>query len=155
MGNETIAAELEETGDSLFDGEFLFDNIEDHSNYTNSSLTNLTEQFLLRNQMDTRDVAMMFRAWTDGFLTPVMGSFGILGNVASVLVFSQMKRTCFDDLLCGLAVFDLMFIIFGGFSLYGRSYLRQYSVFKMLLPYFLHPFRFFSYDLMLQTSFNC
>ena len=78
--NETIAAELEETGDSLFDGEFLFDNIEDHSNYTNSSLTNLTEEFLLKNQSETRDVAMMFRAWTDGFLTPVMGSFGILGK---------------------------------------------------------------------------
>ena len=107
---------------------------------------------------DPDEYVIPIRTVLVGVLIPLIGSCGSIGienfgkqfcfmtsckgNIFTLVVFSQIKvRRCFDDLLCGLAVYDLMYLIFGGIGYFGRVYLRDYSIFKICLTYIFYPMR--------------
>ena len=80
-----------------------------------------------------------FKHIIEAFFMPSMSLFGIVGNVISICVLHHKDvklRKDFIDVLCSLAVFDIVFLIctFFLFSLPTWSSAYEQALFPMLVP---------------------
>lgn len=95
-----------------------------------------------------------FTYWCEGVLTVGVGMIGMVGNILSiaVLVTRDMRKHSFNQLLVGLAIFDLTFIVCGvpvhAFPILNISKLTQLVqswMYGVVYKYFLYPFTTISY----------
>ena len=83
------------------------------------------------------EVEVWARFLLDKVSIPVVGSVGLVGNLAAMVVLSQpdMKST-FHHSLITLAVFEILFLIL---VISDRGARIWYDFYILMLPYFLHP----------------
>eukprot|EP00096_Caligus_rogercresseyi_P007746 TRINITY_DN25769_c0_g1_i1.p1 TRINITY_DN25769_c0_g1~~TRINITY_DN25769_c0_g1_i1.p1 ORF type:complete len:392 (+),score=106.63 TRINITY_DN25769_c0_g1_i1:125-1300(+) len=78
--------------------------------------------------------------WFDGVLLSIVGLFGLVGNILSLVVLSRPKlRDVFHRLLSALACFDILYIVCGGINYTFRAFDARSDIYTYLFPYFLHP----------------
>jgi hypothetical protein len=102
-----------------------------------------------------------FRFWVQGVLLTIVGTIGLIGNTASIIVLSQsgMKNT-FNQLLIWLAAFDSTFIIFAivRCAIFDAFWWRwwRYQFVRTLyiysFPYFIHPLTSISFMASIFTT---
>ena len=93
------------------------------------------------------------RFWFYGVVAPVIGGFGLLGNILTVVVLCKTLRKrnrstgaagrrmnrLFNNLLLTLAVFDLMFLVFSGCKMVKSGFQFKSPIYNYSFPYLIHP----------------
>ena len=81
-----------------------------------------------------------FKYYCDGLLISVVGSLGLIGNLIAVIVLARPKlRDCFHQLLLALAIFDILYITFGGLKYTFKAFEANNEAFTLALP-IIFPF---------------
>ena len=84
-----------------------------------------------------------YRYYFGGVLVSIFGIIGIIGNILTLSVLTKPKfKGCFYKLLFALACYDTIFIVCGGIKSTFRAFDAQSSLYKILFPFFIHPFSY-------------
>lgn len=84
--------------------------------------------------------------WVEGVAVTVVGTFGLIGNVLTMLIFRQIKTNKnFNNLLIILSFWDFLLIldVMGEMSIIGVFMGKEPMWFKVLYPWIIHPIRGF------------
>ncbi|TRY76614.1 hypothetical protein TCAL_13459 [Tigriopus californicus] len=84
--------------------------------------------------------------WVEGVAVTVVGTFGLIGNILTMLIFRQIKiNKNFNNLLIILSFCDFLLIldVMGEMSIIGVFMGKEPMWFKVLYPWIIHPLRGF------------
>ena len=108
---------------------------------------NNTSQYFCSIEGIETDIRIEF--WLGGVVFSIVGIFGIVGNVLSIVVLTDgFMINSFNKLLTALALFDLFYLLFcvtesmisicaGDFKGFNYACMSQLEI--KLYPHFLHP----------------
>lgn len=95
------------------------------------------------------EVVVSMEFWLGGVIYSIVTFLGIVGNIVSIIVFTDRHMiNCFNKLLMTLAFFDLFYLIFCELEclsaicvedFYGFTYGCMSRAWVILYPHFLHP----------------
>ena len=92
----------------------------------------------------TDPLVINYKYYCDGVLVPIIGLFGLIGNITSIIVLARprMIRDTFHKLLLCLACVDTIYIICGGISYTSRALEFGSDTITLAFPYFIYPFTY-------------